>query len=107
MKKYYILPLLFVFLLSFNAQAANNPKLFGHWKNSSVSLKLKSNGQYNYKLNALVKFSGRWTSTKNKIVLHYTLLGVKKQKLVRYTLAKNTLIIKKKDRPSVRLKRVK
>ena len=105
MKKLYLLPLIFILFFSFSVQAGNNPKLFGHWKNSSVSLNLKSNGKYDYKLNALVHFSGRWTSTKSKITLHYELLGIKKTKAVRYVLDGKTLVVKKDGRPDVRLKK--
>lgn len=105
MKKIILLPFIFSLFFSFNVQAENNSKLFGHWKNSSVSLKLKSNGKYDYKLNALVSFSGRWSSTKREITLNYKILGVKKAKLVRYVLDGKTLIIKKSDRPDVRLKK--
>jgi len=105
MKKIYLLPLLFMLFFSFNAQAGNNPKLFGHWKNSDVSLNLKSNGRYHYKLNSLVEFSGKWSSSSNKITLHYSILRVKKSKLVKYQLDGKALVIKKKDRPNVRLKK--
>jgi len=109
MKKHYILPFIFtlIYLFSFSAQATVDTKLVGHWKNSSVSLKLKANGRYKYRLNSVVHFSGKWTSTKKNITLYYTLLGVKSNKKVRYQLDGNTLVIKKKGRPNVRLKKVK
>lgn len=106
MKKYYLIPLLFALLFSLTAHAGNNPKLFGHWKNSKVSLNLKPNGRYHYHLNALVDFSGRWTSTADTITLHYTLI-TKKKKTVHYRLKGNTLIVIKSGRPNVRLKKVK
>ena len=105
MKKIIVLSFIFSLFFSFNVEAGNNPKLFGHWKNSSVSLNLKSNGKYDYKLNALVQFSGRWSSTKSKITLHYKIVGVKKTKSVEYVLDGKSLVIKKSDRPDVRLKK--
>lgn len=109
MKKHYILPLIFIiaYLFSFSAQATVNTKLVGHWKNSSVSLKLKANGLYKYRLNSVVNFSGKWTSSQKTITLNYEILGVKSNKEIRYQLDGNTLVIKKAGRPNVRLKRVK
>jgi len=107
MKKISLIFFLFVTFISFTAQAAPDKKLVGLWENSSVSLYLKSDGLYDYKLNTLVNFSGEWTSTKNTITLVYKILGVDKIKLVSYTLGKKTLTIKKADRPDVKLTKAK
>ena len=103
MKKISFVFLLFITFISFTAQANPDRTLVGLWENPSVSLYLKSDGLYDYKLNTLVKFSGEWTSTRNTITLNYTMLGVKKTKLVNYVLGNKTLTIKKADRPDVKL----
>ena len=103
MKKISFIFLLFITFVSFSAYANPDKKLVGLWENPSVSLYLKSDGLYDYKLNTLVKFSGEWTSTKNTITLNYKMLGVKKTKLVNYILGHKTLTIKKADRPDVKL----
>jgi len=103
MKKISLVFLLFITFVSFSAHAGPDKKLVGLWENPSVSLYLKSDGLYDYKLNTLVKFSGEWTSTKDTITLNYKMLGVKKTKLVSYVLSNKTLTIKKADRPDVKL----
>ena len=107
MKKIALSFLLFISLISFTAQATPDKKLVGLWENPPVSLYLKSDGLYDYKLNTLVKFSGEWTSTRDTITLNYKMLGVKKTKLVSYVLGNNTLTIKKADRPDVKLIKAK
>jgi lipopolysaccharide export system protein LptA len=107
MKKIYLSFFLFITFMSFSVQAASDAKLVGLWENSAVSLHLKADGFYDYKLNTLVSFSGQWSSDEKTITLNYKILGVKKNKLVRYTLAGKTLTIKKDDRPDVKLNRVK
>ena len=108
MKKIYISFFLFITFISFSVQlAAADTKLVGLWENRAVSLHLKADGFYDYKLNTLVSFSGQWSSDEKTITLNYKMLGVSKTKLVHYVLAGKTLTIKKEDRPDVKLNRVK
>jgi hypothetical protein len=103
MKKIYLISFVFLALLSSVLQASPDSKLVGLWENASVSLYLKSDGLYNYKLNNLVKFSGEWNSDRKTITLNYKIAGIKKSKLVNYELSGKTLTIKKADRPDVKL----
>ena len=105
MKKVTIISLLLSALLWSNLGIAIESGLVGSWKNESVSLTLKKDGTYHYRLNALVQFSGKWIASKTSIQLHYSLLGFKKMKKVNYRLEDNQLIIKKEDRPEVILKK--
>lgn len=107
-KKWLSFIVLGMFLLSFQHVNASDAKLTGSWKgkNSSVSLVLRANGTYRYKLKVL-DISGRWNTSGNKLVLHYKMLGIKKKKVSSYRFDGKDLMLKSDGRPEVRLKKVK
>lgn len=105
MKK--ITTFLFISLLamSLNSVAfAGKDKLVGHWKGGKISLNLKANHTYTYKVKVLT-FNGKWSATKNTITLHYTLLGMKKKKVSSYHFKGDDLVLKQKGKGSITLKK--
>lgn len=104
-----IILLSFLLILPLLSQAnASKNRLVGHWKStdSAVTLKLRANGTYRYRLKVL-DIKGQWQTNGNKLVLNYSLLGVKKKKVSTYRFDGADLILKSKGRPEVRLKRGK
>jgi hypothetical protein len=108
MKKIVAVITLCLMLFPFQLVNAGDAKLTGSWKgaSSSVSLVLRANGTYRYKLK-LLDISGRWHTAGNKLILHYKMLGIKKKKVSSYRFEGKDLMLKSDGRKEVRLKKVK
>ncbi|HHC73685.1 MAG TPA: hypothetical protein ENK78_01235 [Thiothrix sp.] len=78
--------------------------LVGDWKgkDSAVSLDIKADGTYRYRLNVL-DISGKWTTEGDQLTLNYSLMGLKKKKVSRYRFDGKDLLLKSDDRPEMRL----
>lgn len=108
MKKLIAVLMLCFMLFPLQLANASDAQLTGSWKgaSSSVSLVLRANGTYRYKLKVL-DISGQWNTAGNKLVLHYKMLGIKKKKISSYRFDGKDLMLKSDGRPEVRLKKVK
>jgi hypothetical protein len=95
MKKIVAIITLCLMVFPFQWVNADDAKLTGSWKgaSSSVSLVLRANGTYRYKLKWL-DISGRWHTAGNKLVLNYKMLGVKKKKVSSYRFEGKDLMLK-------------
>lgn len=103
----FLLGLLLVLPLA-STQASNKTRLIGNWKStdSAVTLNIRANGSYRYKLKVL-DIKGQWQTSGNKLTLNYSLLGVKKKRVSTYRFDGADLILKSTGKPEVRLKRRK
>jgi len=88
---FFITSLIIFFSLHTSAVADNN-KLVGNWKSAKVSINLRANHTYSYKMKAL-SFSGKWSVTGNKLTMNYSLLGFKKKRTSTYSFKGKDLIL--------------
>ena len=96
--------LILLFTIFNNTALADDSKLVGHWKGGKISLNLKANHTYTYKVKVLT-FHGKWSASKSAITLHYSLLGIKKKKVSSYHFKGNDLVLKQKGKGSITLKK--
>ncbi|MGV6808782.1 MAG: hypothetical protein ACWA5U_02800 [bacterium] len=94
----------FGLMLAWANAALADTQLVGDWKGkeSSVSLNIKADGTYRYRLNVL-DISGKWTAEGNQLTLNYSLMGLKKKKVSSYRFDGKDLLLKSEDRPEMRL----
>lgn len=97
MKQKSIMTFIFsmMLLFSFNNIAFANSKLVGSWKGSKVSLNLKANNTYTYRLKGL-KFSGAWSASGSTLTLNYKIMGVKKSRKSTYRFKGADLVLSSK-----------
>lgn len=84
-----------VFFSFNNIALADSDKLVGSWKGSSVSLNLKANNTYTYKLKGL-KFSGKWSASNTTLTLNYKIMGVDKSRKSAYSFKGADLVLTSK-----------
>lgn len=103
-----LIPLLLVLSLSlFSHNAfASDKNLVGNWKGKKISLNLRANKTYSYKMKVL-KFKGRYSIKKNVLTLHYKLAGFNKKRTATFKLKGNKLILTQKGKGNVVLTRKK
>ncbi|MCK5726115.1 MAG: hypothetical protein KAH22_04730 [Thiotrichaceae bacterium] len=77
-------------------------ELVGTWKGAGISLKIDANKQYQYKMK-LLNVGGKWSATKDKLTLNYSILGIAKVKKSSFSLKGNKLTLKRKDKESITL----
>ncbi len=93
--------LAFIFLFSFTSAAfAGDAKLFGHWKGGGIDINLKSNHTFTYKVKIVktFNFSGKWSASKNRIVMTYKVAGIKQKKTASYRFKGKKLLLKMKGK---------
>lgn len=103
-----LFPLLLILSLTFfshNVSAADKG-LVGNWKGKKISLNLRANKTYSYKMKVL-KFKGKYTVKKNVITLNYSIAGIKKKRTAVFKLKGNKLILTQKGKGNVVLTRQK
>lgn len=104
-KKNNIISLLLGASLLLSSQfAIAKDKLVGTWEGAGISLKLKSDKQYQYKMK-LLNVGGAWSTKKDKLTLNYSILGISKIKTSTFSLKGNQLTLKRKDKESITLTR--
>jgi hypothetical protein len=93
-------------MLAWVSASAATDQLVGNWKgkDSSVSLIIKADGTYRYRLNVL-DISGDWTTADNKLTLNYSLMGLQKKKVSNYRFDGKDLLLKSEGRPEIRLQK--
>lgn len=101
-------PLLLILSITFFScnLSATEKGLVGDWKGKKISLNLRANNTYAYKMKVL-KFKGNYTVKKNVLTLHYTLAGFKKKRTATFKLQGNTLILTQEGKEKVVLTRQK
>ena len=105
--KYLSLLLLITLSLGGTTAIAGDNKLIGHWIGGGIDLNLKSNHRFDYKVK-IVKtfhFTGKWASTKNKIIMSYKIAGIKRKKVATYRFKGKNLILKMKGKKEVSLRK--
>lgn len=89
-------------ILAINPAHADDKDLIGLWKGEGISLQLKANHQYRYKMK-LLNITGKWSTNKTAITLNYSILGIKNKKESQFVRTGNQLVLTRKGKKAIHL----